>query len=125
MLAWLLAALAGAAPGCELTPADGSRLAGDGVELAWRVADVAAIPLSRPFELLVRACPADVELLKVDARMPAHRHGMNYRPSIVALGDGRWRVTGLLFHMAGDWQLRLDLQHAGRSQLLTQDVHLP
>ena len=48
--------------------------------------------------------------LQVDADMPAHRHGMNYRPTVSALGGGRFRAEGLMFHMAGRWRVlfRLD-----------------
>ena len=48
--------------------------------------------------------------LLVDADMPAHRHGMNYRPTVSALGGGRFRAEGLMFHMAGRWRVmfRLD-----------------
>jgi hypothetical protein len=42
--------------------------------------------------------------LRVDADMPAHRHGMNYRPTVRALGDGRYRADGLMLHMAGRWR---------------------
>jgi hypothetical protein len=47
--------------------------------------------------------------LRVDADMPAHRHGMNYRTTVTALGDGRFRAEGLMFHMAGRWRLLFDL----------------
>lgn len=122
-VALLLAALPAAA--CPPMPADGRMIAGEGVSAAWRVADGSAIEVSRHFELLVRVCPVEAELLAVDATMPAHRHGMNYRPSLQPLGDGRWRVEGLLFHMRGAWELRLDLRVAGRTQALRQAIELP
>lgn len=119
----LLAALPAAA--CPPTPADGRTIAGEGVAAAWRVADDAAIGVARHFALLVRVCPEDARLVAVDATMPAHRHGMNYRPSLQPLGDGRWRVEGLLFHMSGAWELRLDLSAGGRTQALRQAIELP
>lgn len=122
-LAPLLVALPAAA--CPPGPADGSSLQGKGVVAAWRVDGAAAIPAAEPFALVVRLCPAEAVLLAVDATMPAHRHGMNYRPSLKPLGGGRWRVEGLLFHMSGTWELRLDLRHAGRAQSLRQAVELP
>jgi hypothetical protein len=30
---------------------------------------------------------------------------MNYRPTVEARGDGRYRASGLLLHMPGRWQL--------------------
>lgn len=118
-------AWAGAAPACPLQAGDGQRLAGDGVTLAWRVVDRDHAPLAEPFALQVVLCPAQARLVAVDATMPAHRHGMNYRPSLQALGEGRWQVQGLLWHMAGTWSLRLDVALDGRTQVLRQDVVLP
>lgn len=115
------------AAACPLTAADGTVVAGAGVQAAWRVAGPpgAAIEPSRPFSLQVRLCPATAELLAVDATMPAHRHGMNYRPSLHPLGDGRWRVDGLLFHMAGAWELTWDVRQGERVERLRQGVDLP
>jgi hypothetical protein len=93
------------------------------VQLAWR-AEPAPIAVSRPFALLVTLCPADARLLRVDASMPEHRHGMNYRPSLQPLGGGRWRVEGLLWHMAGRWELRLEVEAAGATHVLRQSVTL-
>lgn len=115
-------AVAGA---CPPAAADGALLAGNGLQAAWRVADASGIRVAEHFALLVRLCPATAELLAVDATMPAHRHGMNYRPTLQALGDGRWRVEGLLFHMPGSWELRLDTRLHGRAQALRSNVELP
>ena len=41
----------------------------------------------------------------VDARMPAHGHGMNVIPSVLPFGDGTFRVDGMLFHMRGEWRI--------------------
>jgi hypothetical protein len=95
-----------------------------GVQAAWKV-DGAPIAVGRHFAIDVRLCPADAALLRVDATMPEHRHGMNYRPSVLALGDGRWRAEGLMFHMAGRWELRLDVQAAGRTERLLDPITLP
>ena len=116
--------LATAAQACPLSAADGAPLQADGVQAAWTVLGGTPIRVGEHFALIVRACPADAELLKIDAVMPAHRHGMNYRPSITALGAGRWRVEGLMWHMSGQWELRLDLRHNGRVQSLRQAVDL-
>ncbi len=94
------------------------------MQLRWR-AEPKAIVVGQPFVLLVTACPADAELSAVDATMPEHRHGMNYRPSITPLGGGRWRAEGLLWHMSGRWELALDVMHAGTKHRLRQSVVLP
>jgi hypothetical protein len=57
--------------------------------------------------------------------MPEHRHGMNYAPSLQALGDGRWRAEGLLWHMSGRWELRFELGLGDAAHVLRQSVVLP
>ncbi len=121
-----LCATTAAALACPLVAADGQALDGDnGVRLAWKLTDRPAILVSETFAVDIRTCPADTELIRVDALMPAHRHGMNYKPSIEATGPGHWRVRGLLWHMRGDWQLNFEIRHAGRIQTLRQAVELP
>ena len=95
-----------------------------GVEAAWKV-EGAAIGVGRHFAIEVQLCPTDATLVRVDATMPEHRHGMNYRPSVKRLADGRWRAEGLMFHMPGRWELRLDVQSAGRTEQLLDPIVLP
>ena len=121
--AWLLAAALPAVAVCPPPPETGAHLGSGPVQLAWR-AEPAPIAISRPFALLVTLCPADARLLRVDASMPEHRHGMNYRPSLQPLGGGLWRVEGLLWHMAGRWELRLEVEAAGATHGLRQSVTL-
>lgn len=116
------------AAACPLTAGEGRLATGASVQAAWQVAGpggTTAIEPSRHFSLQVRLCPAGAELLAVDATMPAHRHGMNYRPSLHPLGDGRWRVDGLLFHMSGAWELALDVRLGERRERLRQAIELP
>lgn len=111
----------GAAQAC---PIDGPALRAGEVQAAWSVAG-APIAVGRPFAIEVRLCPADAVLARVDAVMPEHRHGMNYRPGLKSLGQGRWRADGLLFHMAGRWELRLEVEQGGRRERLAQAIDLP
>lgn len=86
----------------------------------------APLAAGRHFSLDLVVCPqGDASLplaLRVDADMPAHRHGMNYRPTVRALGDGRYRVDGLLLHMPGRWRFQFDLSADGRLERLTREV---
>lgn len=60
-----------------------------------------------------------VSALKVDATMPAHRHGMNYQPSVVKK-EGAYHVSGLVFHMPGSWQFGFDVDTAvGRERVVS------
>jgi hypothetical protein len=84
----------------------------------------AAVQVGEPFELLVTLCPATAKLAGVDATMPDHRHGMNYQPTFKPAGNSQWRVEGMVWHMVGRWELRLDTTLAGVPHRLTQSVML-
>lgn len=53
--------------------------------------------------------------LNVDGRMPQHRHGMNTEPIVKKTGAGVFQVEGMLFHMAGRWQLIFDITRDGET----------
>jgi hypothetical protein len=71
-----------------------------------------AVEVAKHFSVDVTACPKtgqpQPDALKVDAQMPEHRHGMNYVPTVKALGPGRWHAEGLMFHMPGRWELAFE-----------------
>ena len=67
------------------------------------------------------AAPAAV---RVDASMPEHKHGMNYRPVVVAMGDGRYKAEGLMFHMSGRWEMTFDLVTPAGTERLAGPLHL-
>jgi hypothetical protein len=70
--------------------------------------------------------PADApSAVRVDANMPAHRHGMNYRPVVTAKSSELYRAEGLLFHMPGRWDLTFDVDGGGRTERLTSTLQLP
>ena len=94
------------------------------VQVHWR-SEPARIGVGQPFRLVLDLCPARARLLALDATMPEHRHGMNYRPTLMALGGGRWRADGLLWHMSGRWELRFDVILDDQPQTLRQAVMLP
>jgi hypothetical protein len=85
--------------------------------------DPAPIPLHAPFALEIRLCDARMadlpRLVQVDAQMPAHRHGMNYTPTIIKRDWGLYRAEGLLLHMPGDWEFSFEFAGADRSERLT------
>jgi hypothetical protein len=62
--------------------------------------------------------------LRVDATMPEHRHGMNYRATVAAKGGGRYVAEGLLFHMPGRWQLLFDVEARGSADRLATEIVL-
>ena len=71
------------------------------------------IVVGEHFVIVFGVCPKKTfkisEQIKLDAHMPEHRHGMNYRPGVAVLGAGRFRSEGWLFHMPGRWEFIFDL----------------
>jgi hypothetical protein len=125
LTAWL-AVSAGTAEACEAPVgfAARERLTANDVVVLFRTVP-ATIEIGRHFavEAVVCATPP-TQALRVDAQMPEHRHGMNYRPTVAATGDGRWVAQGMMFHMPGRWQLVFDVERGGRTERLTTDILL-
>jgi hypothetical protein len=53
--------------------------------------------------------PVSGASVAVDGGMPEHDHGLATAPKAVALGNGRYRIEGLRFHMPGAWVLQLTI----------------
>ena len=117
--AGLIGALAGlacvvhAAAACEL-PA-GKRLESERLALSYYTVP-ATIAAGEHFEVFFALCPKGgfqpARRIKLDARMPEHRHGMNYRPSIVRIdppAGGSYRSEGWMFHMPGRWEILFEV----------------
>lgn len=125
--AWLAAGPA-AARACE--PPAGfaarERLASGGVVVLYRT-EPAEIRLGRHFSVDAVVCdsrPGPPGRLRVDARMPEHRHGMNYRPAVSPAGADRWIAEGLMLHMPGRWQLLFDVERGGATERLATNIVL-
>ena len=85
------------------------------------------IEVGEPFALLFNVCTKSGsagELVAVDAQMPEHKHTMNYHPSIVSKGDGRFRAEGLVFHMPGHWEISIDVRAGEEIERLTHDYYI-
>jgi len=76
------------------------------------------------FAVCPRAPAETPSAVRVDANMPAHRHGMNYRPVVTARSGDLFRAEGLLFHMPGRWDLTFDVDAGGRTERLTSTLQL-
>ena len=127
--AWLLAAPAAAAPDCaaRLKAPRAMQAEGQGYTVAF-VPRPAPLATGRHFALDIAVCgPGDAAAprgLQVDADMPAHKHGMNYRATVAARGAGLYRAEGLMLHMPGRWRFVFDLQLDGRTLQLTHEVEV-
>jgi YtkA-like len=131
--------LASALLGCALAPA-ASAACGDDLPLKGRhqaeAGGLRVVFAPKPWPVIVgRHFAVDVVLcaspgvpaadaLRVDADMPAHRHGMNYRASVKPLGDGRFVAEGLMFHMPGRWRFIFDFGNGAQALRVTHEVEV-
>lgn len=92
------------------------------------VPNPSTIAVSEHFSVILEICKKDGTPFAgtpvVDAHMPMHRHGMNYRPQVEKLSGGKFRADGLLFHMPGKWQFKFDIQDGDSSERVTLDYML-
>lgn len=109
-------------PGATIKPLESKNYA-----LAFRT-QPHKIEIGKHFALELALCQKEgavaPESVRVDAHMPEHRHGMNYRTTVTATGQGRYRAEGLMFHMPGRWEYIFELRTAGASERLTTSVIL-
>lgn len=80
------------------------------------------IELGESFAISVVSCQG-WDLRDVTAFMPAHGHGMNYVTELETHKDGA-QATGLLFHMPGLWELRLELAKGDQRAQAVLDIPL-
>ncbi|MEN9317184.1 MAG: hypothetical protein RIS35_3577 [Pseudomonadota bacterium] len=104
---------AGAACAAAAAEPGTRRLDGTRISIVYRTP--AGPPrVGEPFRVAFAVCPSGATeappRVDIDARMPEHRHGMNYTPSVVVTGPGRFAAEGLVFHMPGRWTLSFDVR---------------
>ena len=125
VLAATVAAMCGVAHACG-NPGD--KLAnGAHYTIAFKTAP-APIKTSEHFAIDLTVCPLGKapmpRTVRDDASMPEHRHGMNYKPTIVAKGPGRYRAEGMLFHMSGRWEIAFEVVTGGTTERIATAVEL-
>lgn len=97
--------------------------------------DPSPIPFNELFTMTVTvADPAapetpltDVDSVSVEARMPAHGHGMNTEPVVTKNDDGTFLVEGLKFHMqsstpAERWEVAADITRGDATDQVVFEV---
>lgn len=120
-------------------------LASDDVENAdtselgtWRSArylvavepQVSPVPINRMHSWMLRVTsrdgqPVENALISVSGGMPEHDHGLPTRPEVSRhLGEGRYLLQGLRFHMHGHWQLELHVDDGESSDVVNIDFVL-
>jgi hypothetical protein len=121
LLAAWIAVVATAGEACELSGGGAQRIESPHHVVLYRAQPAPRV--GEHFALEFAVCPAP-EGVRVDATMPEHRHGMNYRPTVTAQGGGRYRAEGLMFHMAGRWELVFEVRAGGATERLAQSLRL-
>jgi hypothetical protein len=57
--------------------------------------------------------------------MPAHDHGLPTKPQITReLGEGRYLLDGMRFHMHGFWEVTFDIHSAGHTDSVVVTLEL-
>ncbi len=71
------------------------------------------IPVGKQFDVAFEVCALNGKPLpsgvKIDADMPAHKHGMNYKAKVSQNSKG-YLAEGLMFHMRGKWRVTFELE---------------
>ena len=106
-------------------------LSNDGGFYVTYAALPAEVPLNETFAVELRVWDAetreeigsDAELF-VDARMPAHQHGMLQEVDLTRDDTGKVTVNGMLFHMTGHWELYVDVTRGAVTERTQFDVDL-
>ncbi len=69
-----------------------------------------------------------IELFSLDASMPAHGHGTNYRPTVSLESSDEqsavYQIDGVVLHMPGNWQWEVDIDDGNSSETLTKSFTL-
>ena len=120
-----MGSVAAVAAACEppvgFTPR--GRLASGDLVVLYRTLP-ATIEVGRHFAVEAVICGGPARVVRVDADMPEHRHGMNYRARVRHDGAGRYLAEGLLVHMPGRWRLLVDVERDGQAERLATDLDL-
>ena len=86
------------------------------------------IAVGQHFSIDLAVCPKGgqptPESLRVDAFMPEHRHGMNYRATVKPADSGRYLGEGFMFHMPGRWEFLFEVRSGGKTDRVTRSVTL-
>ena len=96
------------------------------LQLAWSAPD-GGVRLNKMHHWILHlktaeGVPVEGARILVSGGMPEHDHGLPTAPRVTAeLGEGRYRLDGMRFHMRGRWELVFDIRtDQGRSTLTIQ-----
>lgn len=85
-------------------------------------------PFNEMHSWLVQVHSTEQELanlqLEVVGDMPLHRHGLPTQPTVEKLAPGRFRVSGLRFHMPGWWRMSMRVFDSNVSETIAFDLNV-
>ena len=120
LAAFALLVCARGALACELPGGPAKTLQGASHTVLYRTGP---LKVGEHFAVDFAVCPAP-ESVRVDAWMPEHRHGMNYKPSVSQQGPGQYRAEGLMLHMAGHWELFFEVRSGSQTERVAASLRL-
>ena len=122
----MLATLPAAAQSCAEVPGT-PKLESDRYVLTYRTKPD-KLSVGQHFSMDLAVCPkggqAAPEAVRVDAYMPEHRHGMNYKTTVKSTAAGQYQAEGFMFHMPGRWEFIFEVRSAGKTDRVTRSVTL-
>jgi YtkA-like protein len=125
-LAAFLTALPVAAQAC-VALAGAPKVESDRYVLAYRT-QPDKLAVGQHFSMDLAVCPKGgqpaPETVRVDAHMPEHRHGMNYKTTVKPGDGGRYFAEGFMFHMPGRWEFIFEVRSGGKTDRVTRSVTL-
>ena len=99
----------------------------DSLTMSYQLED-STIVVGQHFSMLFNFCKngknVSVNHLALNANMPAHGHGMNYRISVVETASRQYKAEGFLFHMPGSWQVTGRVDYSNKTQTFEIDINI-
>jgi len=84
------------------------------------------ITLGQPFSFNLAICPTNKnkpDRITANATMPAHKHGMNYKPTVSFDEQNQtYKVEDFLFHMPGLWEVSVSTYVGDVATHYTKDI---
>ena len=110
-------------------PQSGTEQSMSSEEILWvhYKTDPELMPVGELFVMDIIVCLGNepwLGTLDVDASMPAHGHGMNYKPEVRSEQAGHFFAQGFLFQMPGRWRFEFNLNSETTSQYIYSFVDI-
>jgi hypothetical protein len=85
------------------------------------------VVVSSPVQAKIGVCIGQgisITRIAINATMPLHRHGMNYRATLRRQVGNTFKATGLFFHMPGLWRIEVSVRKDQQTLRYFHDVEV-